>query len=192
MSTYEADRRDPVGDNRRNLPAQLGGDSRLLIAVERKQRIVGLRRRGMTYEQIAEVVSTGADGAEPHGITKSGVAALVKRYLSEVDREASETVEELRALENERLDELLAKWGPLARQGDRHAAAIVLRISERRAKMNGLDAAQKVEHDVTGSVLHELGVDPDELARQREAFASAFGEDIPEADVVIEAPPDGD
>jgi DNA-binding transcriptional MerR regulator len=167
-----------TGDNMVQLPEGRAPrrHTRLLDQVERRRRIITLRKRGMTYEQIADVLAEGRDGGEPIKVTWNHVAHLVKRYLNNVDREGTESIEELRVLENERLDELLATWGPRARDGDARAANVVLRLMERRAKMNGLDAAQRIEHSHSGSVLHELGADPDEVKRQREAFQTAFAD----------------
>ena len=48
-------------------------------------------------------------------------------------------------IEEERLDALLLQWWGAA-QHDLHAFDRVLRLLERRAKLLGLDAAQKLEH----------------------------------------------
>jgi DNA-binding transcriptional MerR regulator len=155
-------------------PERRNSRSRVLRDTQMRGRIISLRKRGLTYQQVAEVIKTGRDGGPVEHATANSVSLVMRRYLQTVNREAAEDLEELRTLENERLDELLTIWGARAREGDPKAAHIVLRISERRAKMNGLDAATRVEHNVTGSVLHELGVDPDELEREREAFEAAF------------------
>lgn len=95
------------------------------------QRCLEMRKRGLTWSEIAE-----REGY-PH---RQGPHNLVMGYLNEVK---SETAEELRALENERLDELLSAHYPQAVNAaheDRFRATDrVLAISERRAKMNGLD-----------------------------------------------------
>ena len=49
-------------------------------------------------------------------------------------------------LENQRLDYLQEKLGDRIEAGDLSAINTYLRISERRAKLNGLDGAQKIEH----------------------------------------------
>lgn len=162
--------------------------SELLIRAERKQRIIGLRRRGLTYEQIRDTLARGADGGEPVGLALATVASLVRRYLREVEQTASESVEELRVLENERLDELIASLGPAARSGDTQAANTMLRAMERRAKLNGLDAAHRVEHSFNADMLRELGTDPEELRRQREAFATAYGSGVIDGTVVEDGP----
>jgi len=184
------------GDNAHTLPEgqALARHSQTLIGIERLNRIVGLRRRGLTYAQISEVLAKGTDGGEPIGLTESGVAGLVRRYLRRIETEATESVEELRVLENERLDELIAVHAQRARDGDTKSAGVVLRAMERRAKLNGLDAAHRVEHSFSGDMLRELGADPEELARAREAFHTAgvidgtVVEDAPDDGVAAEAP----
>lgn len=166
----------------------------MLEKTERRHHILTLRRRGMTYAQIAETLGNrdalrraGLDW-EPIHVTPSTCSGIVKRYLQRMELEESETRDELRTLENERLDELYRTWIAKARgtdtvPADPKAAIIVLRIMDRRARLNGLDAPSKVNVNLTGSILHELAIDPDELARERESFVTAFGG---EADEVID------
>lgn len=165
------------------IPSDAKEQATFLERHERREAVLTLRRRGMTYRQISETLKTMDP---PIVVSTQAVAQMVKRALEHAHRVEAESVEELRALENERLDELLAAWGSKARAGDPKAAAIVLRVSERRAKMNGLDAPTRVEHDHRGSILHELGADPEEVARSREAFQTAFT-DTGAADPVLEA-----
>lgn len=144
-----------------------------LQEAEQRNAILRFKRAGLTNAEISIAL---ARLEPPVHVTPDAVRQVVRRYLERIVKTESETTEELRALENERLDQLLQVWGPKARGGDRHAAAVVLRISERRAKMNGLDAPTRVDHNVNGSILHELGTDAEEVARQREAFETAFGQ----------------
>jgi hypothetical protein len=154
------------------IPADAAGQADFLERHERRQMVFDLRRRAMTHQQIADALT------EHFGekVSRQAVSKMLKRGLERMHREEAESVEELRALENDRLDELLRVWGPRAREGNEKAAGIVLRIAERRAKMNGLDAPVKHEHDVRGSILHELGVDPEEVKRSRDAWQTAFGD----------------
>jgi DNA-binding transcriptional MerR regulator len=161
------------------LPRGTRGGTKLIQQVEQRHFIVTLRRRGMSFAQIAEALEA------QKGITMepASVAQYVRRYLDALTKEDLESAEELRALENERLDELLAVWGPKARGGDVKAAQVVLKISDQRAKLNGLNSAKRVEHHHTGSLVHELGTDPHEIAREREAWLTAGG-DASDSDIV--------
>lgn len=164
-----------------------------LEATERRHHILALRRRGMTYAQIAETLGNG-DALrkagldwEPISVSPATCSGIVKRYLQRMELEEAESRDELRTLENERLDELYRTWITKARgtesvAPDPKAAIIVLRIMDRRARLNGLDAPSKVNVNLTGSILHELAIDPEELKRERESFLTAWGGEA--ADVV--------
>jgi hypothetical protein len=166
--------------------------SRELVAVERRHHVLSLRRRGLSYQQIAETLGSPEQLAaagldwEPVKITARGVSALVRRYLNMLERETAESRDELRQLENERLDALYRKWLPKQDSKDpveaTRAAAILLKISDRRAKLNGLDAPTRVDHHHSGSIMHELGVDPVEIQRTEDAFKTAFGDDLETVD----------
>lgn len=106
-----------------------------LGAAERKEQAVALRKKGKSYAQIGDAL----------GISKQAAHGLVVGALKEHREQTAEEVADLRAIENLRLDELLATWFPLALAGDKDAAAIVLKIQDRRAKLEGLDAATKTE-----------------------------------------------
>lgn len=160
-----------------------------LAAVERRHHILGLRRRGMSYQQISdtlcnrEALSQAGLDWEPIQVSAQSCSQIVKRYLHALESEMMETRDELRLLENERLDELLRTWLPRTKDkgaDGARAAAIVLRLMQRRSKLNGLDAPTRVDVNHTGSILHELGVDPEELERQRQSFVTAFGGELPE------------
>lgn len=98
---------------------------------ERDRRAVDLAVAGMSLVQIAETLGY-AD--------KSGPSRAIHRALN---RQEAAAVGEFRDLENARLDRLQAAWWTKAIGGDRHAALIVLRVFERRAKLNGLDQPQQ-------------------------------------------------
>lgn len=160
-----------------------------LESVERRHHILSLRRRGMSYQQISETLAnremlkTAGLDWEPMQVSAGSCAQIVKRYMAKLEVETAETRDELRMLENDRLDDLLRTW--LTRSKDSgvdgaRAAAIVLRIMQRRAKLNGLDAPAKLDVNVSGSIMHELGVNPEELERQRQSFMTAFGGEPPE------------
>jgi hypothetical protein len=84
-----------------------------------------------------------------------------------LELEESETRDELRQIENERLDAMMRKWLPRQDSKDAaeraRAAAVLLRVHERRAKLNGLDAPTRVNVNHSGSIAHELDVDPAEV-----------------------------
>lgn len=103
----------------------------------RQIEALNLRRAGLTYREIAERVGYSSDA-----VACRAVQGLLKRT-------SAESVEELRATENDRLDRLqIAVWAD-AMLGNERAVLSVLRILERRAKLNGLDAP--VRQELTGA-----------------------------------------
>ena len=102
----------------------------------RRAEAVTLAMAGLTYEKIGEEL----------GISTSAAWHLVNRTIAETRNYA---VDHLRLLENARLDRALtAIWNKVL-EGDPAAVSSFLRISERRAKLNGLDAPTKVQMSVS-------------------------------------------
>lgn len=145
-----------------------GAFTRDPATVARDAEAARLRSRGLTYRQIAAELN----------IDVSNAHAAVKRVLAETVEEVGS---EVRQLELERLDTMqqavmdvlerqhvtvsqgrvvsldgspILDDGPILAAIDR-----LLKISESRRKLLGLDAAQKL--DVTGGLTYEIvGVDP--------------------------------
>jgi len=117
----------------------------------RRLRALELRRAGCSYRQIASQL--GVDLHTAH----SDVMAEVLELRNETKHEA----QDLRDIELARCDELTFALWPTAQAGDAKAVSAVMRISERRARLLGLDAptAQnvRVEGDMTVLSRDELG-----------------------------------
>ena len=122
---------------------------------ETTREVARLRVAGATFREI---------GAEL-GIDPTWAHTLAKRALEEVKYEAADL---MRTQEGLRLDAMQQAYWPAAVGGDLRAAALVLRISERRARLFGLDAPVKVDADI---VLSTETVDAQmaELERRLEA-----------------------
>jgi len=102
---------------------------------EKRERAVALRMSGATFAEIAVALGTRADVA----------AQMVDDALVLPSRVK---IERMRELENRRLDRAQqAIWGQVE-AGDLKAGELFLRISARRARMNGLDEATKVAFTV--------------------------------------------
>ncbi len=119
-----------------------------------------LRTEGASFATIADELRY----ATPNSACKS-VGALLRR----VEHEAAE---DARSLEQARLDALLRAVWDLAMTGDLPAVDRVLKISERRSRLLGLDAPQRVDLgapdvDLDGAVsaLLELAATGGELTR---------------------------
>lgn len=109
--------------------------------VSRRIEALSLRMAGLSVEQIAE----------RQQVTIHEVISLLK---STEGHDSSETLEDMRKVENARLDRAQAAIWPRVLEGDEKAIATFLNISTRRAKLNGLDAATKI--DMSVSVRNEM------------------------------------
>lgn len=136
--------------------ARLANHERVLQAVE-------LRKAGASFGAIADRLGWK---------TRQAAFAAVMKYI---DQTRTEGVDELRAVEAERLDAMQLQYWPQAMRGDVEAAALILKIMARRARMFGLDAPQKTE--LSGSLeITDAATAPsavimariDELAAKRE------------------------
>lgn len=128
------------------------------------QQAVKMRLAGATMQEIADQI----------GKARETVSRAILEFMDRVRTENEAEARVLRDMELARLDRLmLAQWTP-ACAGDINAASMVLRIMERRARMQGLDAAVKVETNsippqFEGKTIRELlaqateGMDKEEL-----------------------------
>lgn len=99
---------------------------------ERTRKALGMRLAGAEFREIAEVL----------GVSATTVHSDVHRALAEIP--AGEA-DELRRLEVSRLDRLQRAVWTTALGGDLGAVDRALRIIDRRAKLLGLDAPQRME-----------------------------------------------
>lgn len=112
------------------------GDIRGTEHQAKRLEAVTLRLAGLTYEQIADRMD----------ISPSWAMQLVELTLtSSINRQVSQ----MRSLENQRLDRAQAAIWPKVLEGNMHAVDVFLRLSGRRAKMNGLDAPTAISVSVT-------------------------------------------
>ncbi|HEY6266205.1 MAG TPA: hypothetical protein VIW93_15505 [Candidatus Acidoferrum sp.] len=96
-----------------------------------------LRAAGASFSQIGRHLS----------VSKPRAFRIVRTALDELVEHCRETAERVRQLELYRLDLLRLALDP--KKGDPRVADTLIRISERVAKLHGLDAPQKIEQ--TGS-----------------------------------------
>ena len=132
---------------RKRKPATGGvGD---LNARARVHQALQLRILGVSYERIAE--QCGIAG---------GRGAAYRAIQREFDRYQKPAVEEARQLELLRLDALLQRWFPLAigAKPDRSAAELVLKVSQRRSALMGLDFAAQ-ERPAVETQMIVIGID---------------------------------
>ena len=94
-----------------------------------------MKLAGFSYEQISDRLE----------ITENSVKDMISRTLS---RAESQGATGLREIENARLDRAQAAVWTKVLEGDLHAVDVFLRISARRAKMNGFDAPTQINLSV--------------------------------------------
>lgn len=111
---------------------------RRITAREREAQALELRKGGATLEQIGQAL----------GINRSTAKRALDRALQRLADDHREDAEQVKAVENTRLDALFMAHWPKALAGHGEATDRILRIMERRAKLNGLDGPIKVQ-DVT-------------------------------------------
>lgn len=139
--------------------------SRRVLQQARRTEAVSMALAGLTYEQIGNRL----------GISQTAAIELVRRTLEET---RNHDVDALRQVENARLDRAQAAIWSNVLEGDLKAIGTYLRIAERRAKLNGLDAPTKVQ--MTLSVRQEM----------EQALAAL--EDILDAEVVEDGQEEAD
>jgi hypothetical protein len=92
-----------------------------------------LRAAGASYRQIGEALS----------VSKPRAFRIVRKALDELVEHCTDTAERVRQLELHRLDRYRLSLD--SRRGDPRTVDTLIRISERVAKLHGLDAPQRIE-----------------------------------------------
>lgn len=111
-----------------------------LVAEEKRQKAIDLRRKGYSYREI------GAEIGATHGYCYK----LVSQALKRIREETNEIAEDARQLEMERLDQLWMHAYQAVEAGDIGAIDKAVRVMDRRSKLLGLDAPAR--HDITGTL----------------------------------------
>lgn len=143
-------------------------DAERIAQAEKEARIIELRRTGATWEFIAKV--TGYANA-------SGAYKAYQRALGKI---VQPKIDELRAVEVDRLDRLQFAIWERAKDGDIKAIDAVLRILDRRTRILGLDAPTKIQAEIVtydGSILEEHTQRIIDLVRSTRVTESDMGSD---------------
>ncbi len=107
-----------------------------------------LRLTGMGYADIAQAMGYA---------TPSGAHQAVQKALQ---RTVQEPADELRKIECDRMDAMLAHMWPRVQTGDPRAVEVAMKLAERRAKLLGLDAPTQLDANQDVNVyLHNVDTD---------------------------------
>ena len=101
-------------------------------AQRRHELALRMRREGKSIDEIAEACNWTVGSAQK----------ILCRMLKKV---ILEDAEDIKKIEDQRLDALLEAVWPQAVSGDYKAVEVSLKIMERRANLRGIDAPKKVE-----------------------------------------------
>ena len=146
--------------------------SEQLARVERRHRIVSLRIKGFTADQISMALERGDDGKEPIQVAPSKVHAAINRYVEELTQLDRETADALRVIDNHRLEQMYRRLELDASSNNPKTKGLAIRaqlqVLERHAKLNGLDAAQR--HRIEGVVEHQLVAAQEHVAKVEAEF----------------------
>lgn len=135
--------------------------SRRAIAAERREAAWQLRKQGHAFRSIAERLAPEYGG----NYSKSQAQRDVQAVLDELNERTVLDAAGARALDLARLDDLLVAWFPHATITgedtkfdplDRHAADVVLKTLEQRAKLLGLHR-QEVALSSSGPLIVATG-----------------------------------
>ena len=121
---------------RTNVGAAAKSSVRRIRTTEKTLRALELRKRGLNYTQIGKKL----------GCHRSTACRYVLSELENLAEKCREEAVHVRDLELQRLDALYLKAWEAVDEGDLAGIDRCLRIMERRAKLLGLDAAEKIEH----------------------------------------------
>ena len=109
-----------------NGPGKVKKHQQMIMALE-------LRASGASFRQIGEAL----------GVSKVRAFRIVRAALDELVKHTTDTAERVRQLELHRLDRYRLSLD--SRRGDPRTVDTLIRISERVAKLHGLDAPTKIE-----------------------------------------------
>lgn len=143
------DPRDIISDawDRERLPSPTPE----MMETSRRQRLARIKARNVEIMTLRLAGMSNDKIGERFGLSAQRVAALISTMLAKAHHA---NADQMRELENARLDRVQAAIWPRVLQGDLKAITTYLRLSQQRAALNGLNAPTRVELAV--SVREEL------------------------------------
>jgi len=124
-----------------------GTSTKKVSGLQREQQALDLRVMGKSYMQIAQIL----------GISKAGAHNATVRAIKKLQTATNEAAEQVRELEVQRLDKMLAIVMAQVEMGDLGAVDRALKIMARRASLLGLDAPERLQQsgDITFRVVKD-------------------------------------
>lgn len=100
----------------------------------RRQRAVEMRIGGATFEQIGRALGT----------SRASAYKLVMRTLADTRAQTADDSEHLRDLANARIENAIQRINPEVEKGNLGAVDKLVKLLDRQARLNGLDAPTKI------------------------------------------------
>jgi hypothetical protein len=141
--------------------------ARRIEAAEKRAKAVEMRLMGMPYRKIASRL----------GISVGMAHKAVTKAMADLQAQQEEAAEQVRAMELDRLDQIMFQHFTQALKGDTAATDRVLKIMERRAKLLGLDAPSKIAPTSPDGEAPYQGMTEQELDQRIAELQAKLGED---------------
>ena len=127
------------------------GTAAKILLAERRALALDLRKEGWSYEQIGKHIQEKTPGiSESYGTTQAYRDVMAE--LKAIHKQNHGKAEELRALESERLNEIVATFFPKAVNGDYGAADRYFGAHDRIVRLWGLAVPTQIQSNKDGSV----------------------------------------
>lgn len=158
-------------------PNQRRLKSDLVDTQTRRNFVLELRKAGVPYRDIARaaIKRFGVENL-PRGYDCLYCAQDVKRELEKLIALNQNDVTEIRRMELERLDAVIAGIWKRARGGELGAIDRFVRLAERRAKLQGLDVAASIDITSKGEQIGKPAPTTDELDARILALLGLVGD----------------
>lgn len=120
-------------------------DAREITAAERRSFIMSLRKRAVTWQEIADqtIAKFGAENL-PSGFDRLYAYKDFKRYMGQLYKRTDQDAVAALGLELERMDDMLRAIWDAVENGDLQAIDRALRIGGRRDTLLGLAAPSRM------------------------------------------------
>ena len=137
--------------------------SKQLLIADRRLIAAQLKSEGLSYAEVARVIRVTLRDKVPPGYNDASARNDVELYLDTVHMQTVQEVSRLRNLESMRLDWITVKLmeqvsNPTAHFNLSKVIELLLRVSERRSKLLGLDAPVTVDARLFGDLQINFGL----------------------------------